>query len=323
MARACRVEHRGKLPIGRRAGHGHNRRVRTSLATLGAALVLVGAGAARPAEEPVGQLAYASGPAASSDVHLIAAGASGRRRLTRDGRSTDPAWSPDGRRLAYVSFAGGDGEILVSDARGRHVRRLTRNRVEDVLPSWSPDGRRIAFASDRSGAFEIYVLDVQGGEVDRVTRFASEQYGAFYPAWSPDGRWIAFASAARSPENQEIYVVRPDGTGLTRLTRTAGTSERLGDDSTPSWSPDGRSILFASHRSGNLDVWIMRADGRRQRRLTGLPRNADDRPRMSPDGRWVAFTSLDPRGRSAVHLARRDGSGIRRLVAGAAPSWRP
>ena len=221
-----------------------------------------------------------------------------------------------------MSARDGDAELYVADADGGSPRRLTRNDAEDVLPAWSPDGRTLAFSSNRSGAFEIWVMNANGTGVRPVTRGARREDGSFYPAWSPDGERIAFASSFRTPENQEIYVVRRDGSTLRRLTRTAGDIGALGDDAAPAWSPDGKRIVFASNRTGELEIWTMRADGAAQRRLVGVRRSDDSRPKYSPDGAWIAFGSLDGRGRSSIYLARSDGSGLRRLVAGTSPAWR-
>ena len=297
--------------------------MRTLALVVVASAVLVVARSAATADGLHGTLALVRATGAQTDVHAVRADGRGLRRLTRGGSSRDPAWSPDGRRIAYVSSAGGDAELYVADADGGNPRRLTENRHEDVLPSWSPDGRRLAFASDRTGAFEIWIVDADGARATRLTRGARRAYFNVFPAWSPDGRWIAFASSSSTPENQEIYVVRLDGTGRTRLTRTHGSADRLGDDATPSWSPDGRRIVFASNRTGDLQIWVMGADGRGQRLLSGLEGRDDDRPTFSPDGRWIAFGSLGPSGQSGVYVVRADGTGRRRVTSGSAPAWRP
>lgn len=296
---------------------------RLVLVVAGAAVVATVASSAQGAGEPPGRVGFVRGVSLPADVYVVGTNGGGLRRITYDRTSTDPAWTTDGRKLVYSSARGGDAELFAARGDGRNVRRLTSNRAEDVLPAWSPDGRRIAFASNRSGAFEIWTVQSDGTGARRVTRGARGDYGSFYPAWSPDGRWIAFASSFRTPENQEIYVVRPDGRQLRRLTRTAGDVDVLGDDAAPTWSPDGSRIVFASNRTGELEIWTMRADGSGQRRLTGIRGSDDSRPKISPDGRWIAFGSLDSRGRSSICLVRTSGKGLRRLVEGTAPAWLP
>lgn len=229
----------------------------------------------------------------------------GVRRLTT---GSSVAWSPNGRRIAFARR----DVLYVADASGRNERRLGSG----FGPRWSPDGRRIASTTNVQGRFAVQLMRVDGTGRRVLTRGAS-------PSWSPDGKLIAFSSDHLSPENPEIYVIRPDGKGLKRLTRTRGSVDVLGDDGFPDWSPDGKLIVFTSNRTGDGELWVMRRDGRGQRRLFGLPGRDEFEPRFSPDGAWIAFTSHTV-GRSDVYLVRRDGTGLKRLAARASsPSWRP
>ena len=273
------------------------------------------AAAASSVELAAQELAFARG----QTIHSVHADGTGLRTITR-GHS--PAWSPDGRRLAFVRERGRNADVYVADSAGRNVRRLTSAPSLEYSPSWSPDGRRIAFASNRDGRFRIYVIRADGRGARRISpRGAAGD--SHSPSWSQDGRLIAFSSSHATPENPEIYVVRPDGSGLKRLTRTRGGVEVLGDDGWPCWSPDGTRIVFSSNRAGNGEIWIMRADGSGQRRLGGLARRDDWAPAFSPDGTEIAFHSLDARGRSLLYAVRPNGTGLRSLGAGTNPAWRP
>jgi Tol biopolymer transport system component len=235
-----------------------------------------------------------------------------------------PAFSPDGTRLAFVRESGGNADIYVANADGSRARRLTRTAGGDYNPAWSPDGTRLAFASNRSGLFKIYVMRADGSGVRLVAPRRSGGGGSYTPAWSPDGRWLAFSSSASTPNNAEIYVVHPDGSGLRRLTYTQGDVDTLGDDSWPAWSQDGKRIVFSSNRTGDGELWIMNADGSGQRRLAGLPHRDDWASAWSPDGTRIAFHSLDALGRSQLYTVRPDGSGLVRLgIAGEDASWLP
>jgi TolB protein len=244
---------------------------------------------------------------APGSLHVIGADGNGHRWLTLTALGI-PAWSPDGRRIAFESVLDANSELFVVNADGSGQRRLTRNYDRDFAPAWSPDGRKIAFLSNRDRQSEIYVMNADGSRQRNLTR-NPESDSTF--AWSPDGRRIAFAS--KRDGNWGLYVMAADGTGQRRLTRGDGVT------SSPAWSPDGRRIAFTS---GNFEVYVVNADGSRQRNLT---RNAgrDLAPAWSPDGRRIAFGSVR-NGKSGIHVVNYDGSGQRRLTQhGERPLWSP
>jgi len=157
------------------------------------------------------------------------------RHLSAD---RDPAWSPDGRFIAFVSDGDGDFEIYVMKADGSGQTRLTANTAADRNPAWSRDGRQIVFQSNRDGNEEIYRMNADGSQQN----------------WSADGKQIAFVSIR---EDGQIYVYRmnADGSGPERLTNKP---DRV---STPSWSPDGNRIAFSSQRDGNYEVYVVELAG--------------------------------------------------------------
>ncbi len=200
-----------------------------------------------------------------------------------------PAWSPNGKRIAYNG-------IVVMNADGSGVTRLAAG----VEPAWSPDGRKIAFAYDH----DIYVMTARGTVTARLTHGEGDNGG---PAWSPDGRKIAFV---RRSGNFDIYVVNPDGSALTRLT----TDPAYEDD--PAWSPNGTRIAF--HRFGvgeTPEIYVMRSDGSGQAPLAN--RAYGVAPAWSPGGRRIAFTD------GGINVMRADGSGQYWLTSGTDPAWSP
>jgi Tol biopolymer transport system component len=138
-----------------------------------------------------------------------------QRRLT-DHPAVDeaPAWSPDGRQIAFQSRRDGDHEIYLMDADGGHLRRLTFDPGRDLHPAWSPDGSQIAFVSSRSGNNDIYLLDIETGDIRQLT--ATPEF-EFYPRWSPDGTQILF-EAIEPGSDMETYLMNADGTSRQRLT---------------------------------------------------------------------------------------------------------
>ena len=180
----------------------------------------------------------------------------------------DPAWSPDGRRIAFARDFDPiehevDYDLFTMDADGSTQRNLTSSPgVDDNQPNWSPDGRRLVFVSDRDGDLEVYTSEPSGSQVRQLTvNDASE----FVPGWSPDGARIVFATD-RDDGNFEIYTMRGDGGDQTRLTfDDAG-------EGYPAWSPDGSEIVFATERDGPHggfgEIYTMRADGNGQVRRT-------------------------------------------------------
>ncbi|HXF98583.1 MAG TPA: hypothetical protein VNJ46_08230 [Gaiellaceae bacterium] len=199
----------------------------------------------------------------------------------------DPAWSPDGRRIAFASRRAGTFDLYVMRADGTGTRRLTSGRARDQHPAWSPDGRLIAFERDES---DIWVVRPDGRGARRLTGAEASESE---PAWSPDGRWIAYVRREPGEERQELWLMRPDGSGARPLTALRARCLH------PAWSPDGRRIAFSSDAAGPFfDVYVLAlGQGRPGRPFTRadvrrLTRTGEDafEPAWSPDGRALAFS---------------------------------
>jgi TolB protein len=163
-----------------------------------------------------------------------------------------PAWSPDGKWVAFSSTRDGNQELYLARPDGSELRRLTSDGAIDSHPAWSPDGKSIAFATGRYGDMELALLDVAELKVQRLT---ASQGLDDYPAWSPDGTRIAFTS--NRDGNLEIFMVAADGQGARNV------SQHPGLDNFPTFAPDGR-LTWVSNRGGRFDIYAMPMPGDRQ-----------------------------------------------------------
>ena len=205
-------------------------------------------------DEPDYRVAYSSHARGEDDeIYAIDADGANKVQLTDNSvDDTDPRWSPDGTKIAYVTDDG-DREIAVMDADGSNQRRLTDNSVYDSFPRWSPDGTKIlAYVTD-DGDREIAVMDADGSDTQQLT---SNDYPDTDPAWSPDGTKIAYTGIPSSGD-LELFVVDADGTNRRQLTDNSFHSSK------PAWSPDGTKIAFQYRLLWFTLVKVIDADANR------------------------------------------------------------
>ena len=268
-----------------------------------------------------GRIVYADpGPGRGWSLFTINAEGHDKRLLTRKG-GTSPQWSPDGTRLVFTR-----GDNLLTRRAGPSAvsRLLIRGPITGAATSvggilhgfaarWSPDGRRIVFATVRG--IELANADGSGRRI--LLRDRPQQLWFEDPDWSPDGTQIVFAGSGYSPLTwpsvpEQIYLIRANGTGLRQLTYGVDRFHR-----DPSWSRDGRSILFAqcpapwAARGEVSQLVLLKPDEGSRRTIARLP--GTDCARMitwSPDGRKILYLNE----RTGVEVMNSDGTARRRLL---------
>ena len=179
------------------------------------------------------------------------------------------------------------------------------------------NGQITFMREDANGHWQVWVADANLRNARQLTDFDAS---SGWSAWSPDGSRILFDSDVTDPDHDndpfinDLFTIKPDGTGLRKLTDSVGYAGGAG-----AWSPDGRLIVFEADRGdypAQAGIYVMNSkDGSNVRRLTSLPAGVDwdGAPKFSPDGRRILFTRYTPDG-AAVHIMRLDGSGLRRVT---------
>lgn len=178
------------------------------------------------------------------------------------GSNQSPAWSADGLQIAFSSARGGHPDIWISDVSGSSAHSVS-SFGSDVSPVWNPrTGNQLAFVSGRTGEPQIYIMDKDGANVQRMT----DSGYAISPSWAPNGGLLAFCWNRKygpgDPGGQDVYIMDIASKNWLQATHEAGNNDF------PSWSPDGRHLVFQRQIGHRTQIWTMLADGTGQQQLT-------------------------------------------------------
>jgi Tol biopolymer transport system component len=296
-----------------------------------------------PGEELI---AFSSKRDGDFELYVMRPDGSGLRQLTHNvateenqARDESPSWSPDGKRIAFVSTRDHPGnplssnEIYVIDADGSDERRLTANRRGDLSPVWTIDGRILFTACGRDlRTCRLEQMEADGTDRRRFGNLPARTI-LFGAAFSPDGSNVAFARPEQGDiwafRNTDVFVADADGTDERRLTDDPANDIGAG------WSPDGSKILFSSDRDRNggclfhdctgyaPEIYVMDADGSDEERLTRSPAS-EGGGSWSPDGTRIVFSRIpDEDDDYDLFVMNADGSCARRITRHPEWDWQP
>ncbi len=205
-----------------------------------------------------------------------------------------PRWSPDGKMIAYTSFAGGNPDLWLLNVKDNKTIMVSSQTGLNSAPAWSPDGRYLAITLTKDGDAEIYLINREGVIIRRLTKASGIDSS---PTWSPNGKEIAFTSDRGG--RPQVYVMSAEGGNVRRL-----TYENDYNDS-PAWSPRGDRIAFVSRLDGGFQIFTIDVTGENLTRLTS--QGSNENPHWSPDGYHIVFSS-NRIGRYQIYTMNWDGS---------------
>ena len=222
-----------------------------------------------------------------------------------------PRLSPNGERLAYVSFSGGKPNVRVIELASNEQRPLVPGDAISFAPRYSPDGNRIVFSMTQNGNTDIYVVAAAGGFPQRLTSSPGIDTAA---SFSPDGTRILFESDRSG--SQQLYLMDANGADQRRISFAGGWY------AAPEWSPDGERVAFVRRGSDGLRIGVMKVDGSDQQILSSGPR--DEGPSWAASSRELLFQREEGLGRTGIYRVALGGAQPRKVTVpqdGADPDW--
>lgn len=240
-------------------------------------------------------------------------GEGGQEALTSVEPIISPAWAPDGKEIAYVSFEARKAVIWSQNLSTGARRQLAAFRGSNSAPAYSPDGSQIAMTLSREGGSQLFIINRHGGEPRRLTQSSAIDTE---PVFSPDGRSIYFVSDRGGAP--QIYRMSSSGGGIERVTFTGSYNI------SPAISPDGRTLAYITRTSGNFKLCVMDLASGTVNQITDTL--DDESPSFSPNGRLLVYATRSG-GRESLMTSTLDGKIKAKLIASSAdmrePTWGP
>jgi TolB protein len=248
------------------------------------------------------RIAFTAAAAEGKEIFVMDHDGASQRQITSlRTLNLTPAWSPDGREIAFTSYQRGNPDLVALDLIPGRFGYLLKDNGLYSAPAWSPDGRKIAFVSTKDGNAEIYVMEANNKMVRRLTQHPAIDAS---PSWSPTGREIVFTSDRLG--NPQIFIMDAEGANLRRLPLESNYND------SPAWSPRGDKIAYVSRMPGGFDIFIFDITTATVTQLTNTAGSNED-PCWSPDGYRLTFSSTRD-GRSDIYSMLWDGTDVRRLT---------
>jgi TolB protein len=224
------------------------------------------------------------------------------QQLTQNGSlNLTPAWSADGRTIAFTSYQFGMPDLVFVDVLSGKLAQHLKQAQLQTAPAWSPDGKRLALVSSHEGNAEIYIMNVGSTKLQRLTFHPGTDTS---PSWSPTGRELVFTSDRLG--SPQLFIMDAEGGNVRRLTMTGEYND------SPAWSPKGDKIAYVSRLEGRFQIVTIDVSGENVVQLTASSGSNED-PSWSPDGYRLVFSSTRD-GKSDLYSMEWNGENVRRLT---------